>query len=186
MDIKQKARVKPAHTCYMNNALAGFKPGASTLCPRRHFSSWNRAHMTEHNIHSNNYPQRDDVTCLFNFVWTGVRLILSLIVPQPCPFKESLLSFGSKGLRRNPITVIDWWLRSNTWATHTGSGHIRILRQKGRQEDSTNMSLATTIDTTSWDSSGKIFYTSPPKHRCTFFGFRLWLMLSSGFYTFTQ
>lgn len=53
--------------------------------------------MTEHNIHSNNYPQRDDVTWLFNFVWTGVRLILSLVVPQPRPCKESLLSFGGEG-----------------------------------------------------------------------------------------
>lgn len=121
----------------------------------------------EHNIHSNNYPQRDDVTCLFNFVWTGVRLILSLIVPQPCPFKESLLSFGSRGSHSNPIMVIDWWLRSNTWSTHTGSGHIHILRQKGRQEECTNTSLAKSKDTTSWDSLRKIFLialVTPPLH----------------------
>lgn len=126
VDIKQKASEHRAGAIWVTRS-PDLYPAASTLSPRGHFSSWNRAHMTEHNIHSNNYPQRDDVTCLFNFVWTGVRLILSLLVPQPCPCKESLLSFGSGGRRGNPITVIDRRLRSNTWSTHTGSGHIHIL-----------------------------------------------------------
>lgn len=136
VEIKQKASVQSTHArAIWTTHWPDLWPAVSTLSPCRHFSSWNRAHMTEHNIHSNNYPQRDDVTCLFNFVWTGVRLILSLIVPQPCPFKESLLSFGSRGTRGNPIMVIDWWLRSNTWSTHTGSGHIHILtgRNAGRK-----------------------------------------------------
>lgn len=86
-------------------------------CPVTAFSSWNWVHMTEHNLHSNNYPHRDDVICLYNRVWTETRLNLSF--HQPCPQSSHCFIWHmSIGMDSMPIKVTDWWrIGGQTWST---------------------------------------------------------------------
>lgn len=109
-----------------------YNPAVFTLFCCTSLSSWNQVHMTEHNIHSHNYPHRDDVTCLFNLVWTQTRLIPSLVFHQRRPESEPLFHYAQPlhdGMYSKPIKGTDWWptgdqtstavlehmLRSFTW-----------------------------------------------------------------------
>lgn len=88
-----------------------YKPPAFTLLCYTTPSSWNWVHMTKHNIHSSNYPHSDDVTWLFNLVWTETRLMLSLVFHWQCPQGEPLFHYAWPlriGMYSEPIKVIDW------------------------------------------------------------------------------